>query len=206
MTTTPKTRPILFKGEMVKAILDGTKTQTRRIVKPQPVVDSFWPNSNSCIEWDDIVNSTIYYVQCGHCPYGKMGDHLYVKETWLEDRIPELAPDEHGTLHYRATGDATINARWTECKKWKSAMFMPKWASRITLEITDIRVQRVQEISKEDAKAEGVTCTLDEYLELPRTVVEAYAELWDSINGKKKGCGWADNPWVWVLEFRRLTP
>ena len=211
-----KERPILFSGPMVRAILDGSKTQTRRIVKPQPSTMPItngsadgtyeaWPNGDSCLDWGDVVSDPLYYAQAGYCPHGQPGDRLWVRETWAHD-APDLDTCRRGVEsdglfcgpYYRATARDFDQQSLT----WRPSIFMPRWASRITLEITDVRVQRVQEIAPEDAMHEGVTAPLltDKYT----TMVGGFAHLWDSINAKR-GYSWANNPWVWALTFRRIV-
>jgi len=185
-----KERPILFSGAMVRSILDGRKTQTRRIVKPQPkhriikADDGKWYDAD-CINPGIEVN----------CRYGKVGDRLWVKETF------NLCG---GKPFYRA--DGKMHADW----KWKPSIFMPRFASRITLEITDVRVERLNAISVADVKAEGIFLN-PKYLRLwtwdgiagnSSNPVYAYQLLWDSINEKTHP--WISNPFVWVITFRRL--
>ena len=178
-------RPILFSGEMVKAILAGRKTQTRRVVKPQPDGGP-WPNAASHIEWCDLVADTDYYVASGHCPYGKVGDRLWVRESWL--RIGASAD-----VWYKAD-DVFLEGS----TPWRPSIHMPRWASRITLEIIGIRVEELRAISEEDAKREGVVAWHDTS---NGTVYKPeFRALWDSINDKR-GYGWGMNPWVWVIEF-----
>jgi len=166
-----KEQPILFSSEMVKTILDGRKTQTRRVIKPQP---------NSGVRQSPFVKSGL---EDGHgreikCPYGQPGDLLWVKETWNGTQGEGVA--------YRAT-NPEMNG-----EPWKSSRFMPRWASRITLEIVNIRVERLQEIKPLDAVAEG--------MDPDRHSVIEFRNLWNAINGKR-GYGWDINPWVWVIEF-----
>jgi len=252
-----KERPISFRADMVRAILDGRKTKTRRVVKPQP--------THELIQFDEDVRGVLWCERrpgvpivgddepTWRCPYGETSDRLWVKESW---RIDCWDP-EYGitTLQYRAdgalrepdghwpdTGDEirdqdAWDRYWGQCAedaqkalgdptmehgwggdpgwdwepgdgpcRWRGGRFMPRWASRITLEITDVRVERVQEISEDDVLAEG--CGLrpwylnaSGYPEGPRTA--GFAELWDSINAKR-GYPWEDNPWVWVVEFERV--
>lgn len=167
-----KERPILFSAPMVKAILSGTKTQTRRIVKPQQ-----FPLGT-----------------CVACPYGTVGDRLWVRETWLQ--VPAgIAFRADGGDHYGAGGKL----------KWRPSIFMPRAASRITLEVTGVRVERLQGISEDDAEAEGVAAEPHNGSCVDRRCfVKAYASLWDSLNAKRSP--WSSNPWVWVLSFRRITP
>jgi hypothetical protein len=198
-------RPIMFSAEMVRAIIDGRKSQTRRLYKPR-----------SC----DRIDSPGGPLCSLPSPYGSPGDHLWVKETWSHDAYGP---------YYRATEVAPDTLRW------KPSIFMPRWASRITLEITEVHVQRLQEISGDDAAAEGVTfprCDCDvccrSSVMCPADAsahIDEFATLWDSINGKPRvlrdddgdpvtgddgmpvmvaARSWASNPWVWAITFRRL--
>ena len=171
-----KERPIIFNGDMVRAILDGRKTQERRPIKPQPiwVGDPSVPFRTKDADPKGIIR----------CPYGAPGDRLWVRETWRMDAVNIGA-------EYRAT----ISALMEHVAPWTPSIHMPRWASRITLEITAVRVQRVQDITEEDALAEGMV-PLDR--STPR---EMFAEVWQSIYGN-----WPANPWVWVVEFRRIEP
>ena len=205
-----KERPILFSGAMVRAILAGTKTQTRRIVKPQPAsgaglrVSVPQPaNGGASVVFGAVdargVWSDALRLQC---PYGAAGDQLWVRETWAQHTVG----GEVFTVYRADCGDDGDGA------PWRPSIFMPRALSRISLEIAGVRVERVQQISEADARAEGVmiasdTVTpvtlYDKYAD-PATHVDAYADLWDSINGAR-GFGWDANPWVWVLEFRRAA-
>lgn len=192
-----KERPIIFSGPMVRAIRDGRKTQTRRIIKPHPVdVVTFLTRDNS---------PTGEYGLCFHprvvskrmqCPYGVPGDRLWVRETWAYRYNDDGAPVSPTQYLYAAT-DSWDGRR-------VPSIHMPRCASRVLLEITDVRAQRVQEISEEDAIAEGVSCAggiwfgAGEPREAPRA---AFAALWDSINAKR-GFGWVVNPWVWAISFK----
>ena len=194
-----KERPIIFSGEMVRAILDGRKTQTRRVIKPQP-------EKQLNYEWRP---SRKRYMAAGSeealglrladwCPYGRPGGRLWVRETWLErpDPDPELGGIE---IKYRATGGVDP----VEFGGWRPSIYMPRWASRITLEITGVRVELVQRIGLGDITAEGIQADLGPAAH--STINDSYVrfiELWDSINAKR-GYGWDTNPWVWVLEFRQ---
>lgn len=203
-------RPILFSAPMVRAILDGSKTQTRRFVNPQP---------------------SKYLTGGGCCPYGVPGQKLWVRETWQALRVvnypatynggaeqdvfeADIIPKERGDycVAYAANDEEELHPE-DRGFTWRPSIFMPRWASRITLEVTDVRVQRVQDISEEDARAEGCEAyggICSSPMEAPehdgRTVVEDFQDLWDSINGKKPGRSWDDNPWVWALSFRRVEP
>jgi hypothetical protein len=174
-----KERPIIFSNEMVQAILDGRKTQTRRVIKTTKKTE--WLMAYN---WTDeyIKNPDNYLVD--DCPYGAPGDVLWVRETWADPcgaQIPAYKAD---------------NATAWENIKWRSPIHMPRWASRITLEITNVRVERVQEISFYELQQEGMQ---GEHTK----AVKEYIRLWDSLN-EKRGYPWSDNPWVWVIEFERL--
>jgi hypothetical protein len=200
-----KERPILFSAPMVRAILAGTKTQTRRIVKPQPEYDADerwpgwkWPShqARSMLEISEIPSA---------CPYGRRGDRLWVRETHAQFAVGNrsgVAPqcvayratcDEDGGFDYVNNGDEIMRLKVT---KWTPAIYMPRWASRITLEVTRVRVERLHDISEEDARAEGV----DEIKAQVPTARDAFSYLWRDINGAES---WRANPWVWVISFRR---
>lgn len=182
-----KERPILFSTEMVKAILDCRKTMTRRVVKPQSLFEGK----------DGII--TRYPNQEG-CPYGQVGDRLWVRETFCYKRDPITAITSDNEFWYRATNPEVIKIDddgshafrkdgWS-ASPWLPSIHMPRKASRITLEITNIRVERVQDITAGDTVKEGVTGM-------------SFQPLWDSINAKR-GYSWQSNPWVWVIEFRQV--
>lgn len=210
MTTPHKERPIIFSAPMVRAILDGRKTQTRRVVKPQPEVMYDYPNCPDMLEFLHPVTSGTYsrksFAQT--CPYGQPGDRLWVRETWLP-----FDPDHAITFYaYRAstTDDGEeIRQEYIRCGRdyrWRPSIHMPRWASRITLEITDVRVERLNEISVEDAIAEGVKCPCDfHYCTLCHvTPSQLFTKLWSSIHAADGPNGWGANPWVWVIEFKRI--
>ncbi len=188
-----KERPILFNGSMVRAILDGRKTQTRRIVK------------NICdpILIDDILPADPKGFWCFHgndpsvcidCPFGQVGDRLWVRETWAPVSTFDPSP-ETGALYRADPVYDGANVEW----RWKPSIHMPRWASRITLEVTGVRVERLNEISESDAISEGVTLPNPEL----ETYYSGFKRLWQSINGDHS---WSLNPWVWVIEFKRVTP
>ena len=224
MARTPVEHPILFSAPMVKAILEGRKTQTRRVVKPQPKLDPagatfrYQKGSALCSYWvpNDAGIRDISRLCAEQCPYGVPGDRLWVKETFVE--YPPLLPtDSHGTVHYHADDEHDGVRPWNG-QKWKPSIFMPRWASRITLEIEYVRVQRLQEISEEDAIAEGIEpiVSMGTYrtwknyapgLPAHVTAIESYRTLWNSINlkpkpieergadGKKHIVGYISFPW-----------
>lgn len=200
-----KEKPILFSAPMVRAILAGRKTQTRRIVYPQ--IDDATRVSKTDFGWEFEAPSHTSHI-------GKKfvaGDRLWVREAV---RAEEIHSGLDG-VHYLADGDFrpiqdTEQAAllWVLLNSYRNGrglpvppIHMPRWASRITLEITDVRVQRLQEISEEDAKAEGVSLNSTTHWETEAR--DAYCALWKTINGPDS---WSQNPWVWVISFRVLDP
>lgn len=216
-----KERPILFSGPMVRAILEGRKTQTRRVMKPQPFYNdytkdwfTFLGKHKTYFAWGENQEPPIVDM-IEYNPYGEPacchleGDRLWVRETWLEDRISGLPTDQHGQPHYKANGytNQIIVDSWNG--QWKPSIFMPRWASRITLEITDIRVERVQQISEQDIEAEGTPVNPMGQLSYRHDYhqrLKDWQYLWDKINGTKPGYDWQSNPFVWVIEFKRINP
>lgn len=192
-----KERPILFNGAMVRAILDGTKTQTRRLVKMKPHHQIEQRDDGSNWPWMyDGERDADWWMPC---PHGQPGDQLWVREAWRTSLAYELTkPSEIPVgepLGYEADGEG--NLLLGNAGKLRPSMFMPRWASRITLEITSVRVERLQEISRGDAMAEGCPFANMAAGPDPR---QWYADLWRHINGPES---WAANPWVWVVEFKR---
>lgn len=187
---TTKERPILFSAPMVRAILAGTKTQTRRVVKPQPnVVHAIY--NDASIHTNLISRSGDQRI---HCPYGKPDDRLWVRETFFDTAPFKSAPIFLGRgerFAYRADDE------FIGCHKWKPSIHMPRRACRILLEVTAVRVEQLHDISDRDALAEGVDRT---NTSIPGYAIERYRRLWESINGASS---WGANPWVWVVEFRR---
>lgn len=196
--------------ESVRGILDDKKTQTRRIVKPQPIWHPkrrFWALDQivkgHSFTWEEglIPNAPIKY-----CPYGKIGDRLWVRETWTPWRgilCPCSGYCNCDKYLYKADPDtdfANKCERPNERIRWKPSIFMPHIVSRILLEITDIRVERVQDIILDEIKAEGIKIQDLQDLTLAR---ERFINLWNSINAKR-GYGWNINPWIWVIVFKVL--
>ena len=193
-----KERPILFSAPMVRALLAGTKTQTRRIVKARD------------LEWMDVHQGLREPDNAERCPHGQPGDRLWVQEAWRAELTwnttkPSGIPDE-AALWYEADDQQRNNGRGTKFKgKLRSSIHMPRAASRITLEITSVRVERLQDIDLANALAEGISDTgaliLDSAGNEQGGPIAEYAVLWEQINGPGS---WDENPWVWVIEFRRL--
>ncbi|MBW6333091.1 hypothetical protein ACV36R_29240 [Pseudomonas aeruginosa] len=198
----PRERPILFNDQMVRAILDGRKTVTRRVMKPQPDFLGSMVDPNTPFKpLDAGLHARIT------CPYGEPGDRLWVRETWgLQVRSYGGGAGEF--IVYRATNPDAIYCRSSEGReypvKWKPSIHMRRHSSRILLEITAVRVERLQDISNDQAIAEGIdTHPMGFYGNGCITAGGAFLELWESINGDGR---WADNPWVWVIEFKRVAP
>lgn len=191
-----KERPILFSGPMVLAILEGRKTQTRRVCKARDEI-KVHPNGQVLAHGGFLPELV--------CPYGQPGDRLWVRETFRIRGGDEYAYQKHqGSVVYRE------GCELIDSGPWKPSIFMPRWASRITLEIEAVRVERVQDITEEDALAEGCTRDFgpDGSTHWGAGLVEAktnYQVLWESINAKR-GFGWGKNPFVWVIQFKRITP
>lgn len=215
-------KPILFNSEMVRAVLDLRKTQTRRVLDMKKYggylqeTDTAPGNPAYPCYQDEYGDSHPTSIKC---PYGKKGDRLWVRETWAYHPDMPKTPEEAGIL-YKSDEDTCadkpglfwqMNSTGIEHEvivdKYKPSIHMFRWMSRINLEITDIRVERVQDISWDDAVEEGIFKHYDFYEDMkwvtPEPIIEDYEELWDSIN-KKRGFGWGVNPWVWVVEFKLL--
>ncbi|HBQ8835481.1 TPA: hypothetical protein L9C10_003936 [Klebsiella pneumoniae] len=210
-------RGMIFNGEMVRALLSGRKTQTRRPIKwkqsrfteiGEREDGSKWPWSedaeHACDFWHP-------------CPFGAVGDRIWVRETWARYNIDQNSHD----IAYRATTPED----WPEEGRWRPSIHMPRWASRILLEITNVRVERLNAISEEDAQREGVHTEVwdqtvvarnyaarDEffqfwsedmphYVEMNQLYRSSFRSLWESIYGAEN---WLANPWVWVIEFKRV--
>jgi hypothetical protein len=217
-------RPIIFSGPMVRAILAGTKMQTRRVVQPQPPAGHAW--AGWCVASTQRADEgkatwgagSLPHLRAAHrvaCRYGRPGDRLWVREAWRVGRKhdgtkpSDLSPRSM-TVEYEAGGYA-CNSPWS-AGEWQSSdcaprehpewvgklrppIHMPRWASRITLEVTGVRVERLQDVSAADFWAEGIEHSPDV------DPVHEYSDLWRSIYGPGS---WASNPWVWVVEFQRV--
>lgn len=238
-------RPILFSAPMVRAILEGRKTQTRRIVKHKGKLPPDWATfaqelsninwnpaldrKNGLFRWacmeDEGVAPVRRWPYDGHggyaipCPYGRPGDRLWVKETWTGSWHPTRQSDMHILIAYAADGgEAFQNAPETyvlpkaaqKVGNWVTPLFMPRWASRILVQNTEIRVQRLQDITEEDAKAEGATpwefgpeqCLTTGERGADSPYRSGFAYLWDCINADR--ATWKSNPWVWAVTFKEV--
>jgi len=213
-----KEHPILFSGEMIQAILEGRKTQTRRVVKGKSL-DAIEFLSGRCdgepgetedlyqMSGDDGIKiACAEYLDEGflviQCPFGKPGDRLWVKETWWCDNIPgafDTIGCNETPIYYRATEeDPSI------FPKWKPSIFMYREFSRILLEVINIRVERLNDITEDDACHDGGFIYSTQFVE-KNYGINRFKNLWNSINGKR-GYGWDVNPWVWVIGFKVLEP
>ena len=201
-----KERPILFNSEMVRAILrdENPKTQTRRPVDFKRIVKESGCTRGK-LAWSNLLNSWAVYDGSGpeesahiaavRCPFGSVGDRLWVRETFYND-IPGERDLEH--VYYHADGECCQQIPECQCASvgptpWKPSIHMPRWASRITLEITNVRVERLRDISLADVFAEGCCLSTD------KTNLTDFQNLWDSIYGN-----WNENPFVWAITFKKL--
>ena len=222
-----KTRPILFSGPMVRALLDDRKTQTRRVVKMKSHHQieerddgTLWP-----LMYDGERDADSWMA----CPYGQPGDRLWVRETWqgplLQEFEVDADPDWHtasnvhqyqSPKHCEYAADGGAKPEYTDAddvmhQGWQPSIHMPRWASRIELEVTGVRVERLQGISEADCIAEGCTKNHNGYywggphkaggLKQMATAKQAYQDLWESINGPGS---WEANPWLWAVTFKRV--
>ncbi len=217
-------RPILFNAEMVRAILNGSKTQTRRVIKNQPEFNfSMGMTEHEKSKKNKYRGSSYYFYWMGEnpywpdyssnffCPYGEVADQLWVRETWRygalndADSPSNIALPRKSLVHYEADGKPSNSSG---AGKVRVSIHMPRWASRIQLEITSVRVERLNDISEKDAIAEGVVAEPCDHARRScaeigccgDTAKGAYQWLWESINGADS---WEANPWVWVIEFKR---
>lgn len=215
-----KERPILFQGPMVRALLAGTKTQTRRAMRIQPdgetkihvehfnqtVVDRYGDEQPG----PEVFGAWWHDGECGLlCPYGAPGDGLWVRETWAYHVHAQATQhDEDGPWVYAADGQPALQMRL--CDRWRPSIHMPRVACRLTLDVTGVRVEQLQDISEQDALAEGIVQLHDGGYGLrdgshyhaidPR---QSYFSLWEAING----VGSVErNDWVWAVAFQRVQP
>lgn len=225
-----KERPIIFSAPMVRAILDGRKTQTRRTVKIQHPLDlpNYYATGRTLCELENQPGAWMEFRHTSQddpcftgspaafllkCPYGQPGDRLWVRES-----TEEYCAGSVSLSRYRADGafvlysgcdDPAFNgsiAHWNYPRRVRPSIHMHRWASRILLEITDVRVERLQDISEEDAASEGAPCELGRLegaiLGSQASYRKGFIRLWESINGEGS---WDENPWVWVIEFKRIN-
>lgn len=242
----PTERPILFNGDMVRAIIDGSKTQTRRPIKPQPSVP--YPYYDTTIAHHPVEferDGQLWTPSSGgdtgglpyrgtpiKCPFGVVGDRLWVREAWarcqsvsplghVSDGFASYRADGHDTIddlrsHIISESDGEVTVVEIEDDRWIPSIHMPRWASRITLEVIGVRVERVARISGPGARAEGinvddVNCCDGLCFGGPgcpgaeTAAVDRFEELWDSIYAKQ-GLGWEVSPWVWAVNFKVVRP
>jgi len=231
-----KEHPILFSAPMVRAILDGRKTQTRRVVKPQPddvscdgipvkfVTHKFLDRETKTVVEKSHHDDGTRYVERIKCPYGQPGDRLWVREAWIQrgEWIQDFGEPGLGDVsgeYWKGSRDIAYKAEMETphgiiqsnfvAPKWRGrpSIHMPRWASRITLEIDSVCVERLHDITEEDATAEGIEQVRQEWsggdsCANEMSGRELFEILWESINGPKS---WDANPWVWSVEFHRIN-
>jgi hypothetical protein len=225
----PTEKPILFSGPMVKAIMEGRKTMTRRVVKPQPYIEKRcgydawrWDHGpgGSYTTWKTSLDPLAFVgMACERrpCPYGRVGDRLWVRENWSPDHAafypnfqvvyqaegydPREVSSRGKVLPFAISPEESTNRKFPF--RWRPSIHMPRRVCRIVLEITDVRVERLQGITEEDATAEGIDdlWLVQHQVGPPRK--REFWYLWDSLNGPR-GFGWDVNPWVWVISFKRV--
>ncbi len=198
---------ILFKGEMVRALLEGSKTQTRRLVKRHHYSAEF-DRRCPAVGVEKAIEE--FGIDGPHlrCPYGPVGRRLWVRETWRRQSFPETITSVRYRSDQPEEGDHY---------QWIPSLLMPRWASRVTLEVTEVRIEGVKDISPRDAVAEGIQTQTQEHGPMwflgakhpvkgtPKVFYraeQAFESLWDSINGER--APWSSNPWVWAITFRRV--
>lgn len=211
--TQVRERPILFSGPMVKAILRGRKTQTRRIVSRISgfgSVRQFNVSTTSGYDWQFRCRRGLWQdvrmpQLLGWCPYGRVGDRIWVRETWARSRNNWLYRADE--LDGYNPSECVVEWDWDSAcvDKWRPSIHMPRRAARLFLEVTGVRVERVQDITEEDARDEGVElCHVFQMAKSGHPLAPhktAFAWLWNEINGRDS---WQANPWVWVVEFNRV--
>lgn len=190
-------RPILFSAPMVRAILGGAKTQTRRVADMDKLIRADVRDYGP--EWDEHVWSATANAHV-RCPYGEPGDRLWVKETYALHHAWDAHPPSAGgaaskRVWHRADAPDAIDGRG----RWRPSIHMPRWASRLTLEVTSVRVERLHAITEDDARAEGVEASNG--AAPSGWARHNFADLWESINGPES---WEANPFVWVVGFKRV--
>ena len=231
--STPRERPIVMSAPMVVATLKGRKTQTRRVITPQPPesVGRIYVNHYEpaiVVDGETQPGPEIFgaYDEDGEwgvrCPYGAPGDRLWVRETWAgHESDDDISPSRMPAAWKGSLASAPpvwYAATETDHRgrgRWRPSIHMPRWASRITLAITSVRIERLNDITEDDARAEGVACDADGWWlgppdrEHPAGLAmgnarAAFERWWGHINGKRPGCAWLDNPHVWVIAFEMI--
>jgi len=212
-----KERPIIFDTWAISKIQDGSKTQTRRLRNLEKINES--PN-DWVYQGNNLVDNHYYFYHRDyvghksgdaqmitiHCPYGQVGDVLYIKETWMIEMHSGCYDIKYKDGKLKDAGSNLYIAAYSHlrnrCGVWRPSIFMPRWASRIMLEITEVRAERLQEISEMDAIAEGCNPVNKEWDNSNRSATFSFHTLWDSINGKKYP--WDNNDWVFPISFKKV--
>ena len=226
MSVATRERPILMSAPMANAIRSGRKTQTRQIVKPQPSLDAialYCGDIHAHDMEDDETGASLGFgfqddAKAWRCPYGQPGDRLWVRETWglpcwdvdedgecwgvddWDGPIPKSPPAFHKPV-FAADGRWAGESVEDRGFRWRPSIHMPRWASRLTLEITEVRVERLNGIGPRDAYAEGARCTCMRPVPMCKGNIDAFRNIWESINGPGS---WARNEYVWSISFRRV--
>lgn len=219
-TIAVKEKPILFSGALIPPIISEEKTVTRRVVKPQPKLElhadigvELWKTRNG---WGNYEAMQLE-IEEEYRGYGAVGDQLWVRETWSYFGGDEyLYQRDRSNVVYCADFHNDPRSREWQCPRWRPSIHMPRWASRLTLEIVSVSVERLQEITEEDARAEGVmsfdTDTMQDAVraaaargQKSATAVDYFRWKWDALNSAR-GYSWESDPWVWRIEFKKLSP
>lgn len=200
-----KEHPIIFSGSNIPKLLDGSKTQTRRVVTPIPAPGDWYEVARKRLYLNEHNGDGCFRVEMP-CRY-RVGDRLWVRETWqhfFKGETPSACCflADAGTSRWpQASSVEYAKETWPN---WKSPRYMPRWASRISLQITEVRVQRLQDISPEDAQAEGIEPER-RLANWASRLVPRFSTSWDLINGKRPGCKWSNSPWVWAISFSLIS-
>ena len=204
-------RPLLMSGPMIRAVLDGTKTQTRRVLKPQPEyseAEMYSRSQGELLVGDLATNEVVFSRRNAPAQVVKvrpqLDDRIYVREAWRTwesvDHLPPRDLTQVETVQFEADGKTENGMTMSRPGKFRQGMHMPRWASRLTLVVTDVRVQRVRDISRQDCVAEGCKGFVSNDGEDGETPEEEFQGLWNTLNADR-GYGWAVNPWVVAITF-----
>jgi hypothetical protein len=199
-----KERGMIFNDEMVRAILEGRKTQTRRPVK-NVRADNCLVISKPTKKRNGVYTHVMDAPEHGLCPFGNVGDRIWVRETfnafWLDDDVIQEIKDGVSLASELCDYKADYSDSSKPSEGWTPSIHMPRWASRILLEITDVRVERLHDMSEADAKAEGASPATYKITPPEAVYRVGFGDIWRGIYGQEN---WLSNPWVWVIEFKRI--
>ncbi|EKD4507402.1 hypothetical protein ORP75_004680 [Escherichia coli] len=199
-----KERGMIFNDEMVRAILEGRKTQTRRPVK-NVRADNCLVIRKPTKKCNGVYTHVMDAPEHGLCPFGNVGDHIWVRETfnafWLDNDVIQEIKDGVSLASELCDYKADYSDSSKPAEGWTPSIHMPRWASRILLEITDVRVERLHDMSEADAKAEGASPATYKITPPEAVYRVGFGDIWRGIYGQEN---WLSNPWVWVIEFKRI--